>query len=185
MSQISGWFDRKFEFTFPVALVPNLMARLRGTPCRLEEALSAYPRDILTRKPLGDDAVEKWSAQENAGHLLDLEPLWLARVGDYVVAAGELTPTDLRNRKTDEARHNERPMEEILKAFRVSREKLLLNIEEVSGMDASLFSRSIPHPRLKTPMRLVDHLFFVAEHDDHHLARIWELVHMRAGSEPN
>jgi hypothetical protein len=25
-------------------------------------------------------------------------------------------------------------------------------------------------------MRLVDHLHFVAEHDDHHLATIWELV---------
>jgi hypothetical protein len=29
---------------------------------------------------------------------------------------------------------------------------------------------------MKTPMRLVDHLFFVAEHDDHHLARIWQLI---------
>lgn len=26
------------------------------------------------------------------------------------------------------------------------------------------------------PMRLVDHLYFVAEHDDHHLAKIWELI---------
>jgi hypothetical protein len=26
-------------------------------------------------------------------------------------------------------------------------------------------------------MRLVDHLYFVAEHDDHHLAHIWQLVH--------
>jgi hypothetical protein len=43
-------------------------------------------------------------------------------------------------------------------------------------LDASLFARTIPHPRLKTPMRLVDHLYFAAEHDDHHLARIWELV---------
>jgi len=25
-------------------------------------------------------------------------------------------------------------------------------------------------------MRLVDHLYFVAEHDDHHLAKIWELI---------
>jgi hypothetical protein len=25
-------------------------------------------------------------------------------------------------------------------------------------------------------MRLVDHLYFVAEHDDHHLARIWEMI---------
>jgi hypothetical protein len=39
-----------------------------------------------------------------------------------------------------------------------------------------LFARAIPHPRLKTPMRLVDHLYFVAEHDDHHLARIRELL---------
>jgi hypothetical protein len=28
-------------------------------------------------------------------------------------------------------------------------------------------------------MRLVDHLYFVAEHDDHHLARIWEMIHTR------
>ena len=32
------------------------------------------------------------------------------------------------------------------------------------------------HPRLKQPMRLVDHLYFVAEHDDHHLAKIWEMI---------
>jgi hypothetical protein len=25
-------------------------------------------------------------------------------------------------------------------------------------------------------MRLIDHLYFVAEHDDHHLARVWELL---------
>ena len=27
-------------------------------------------------------------------------------------------------------------------------------------------------------MRLVDHLYFAAEHDDHHLAIIWELVNI-------
>jgi hypothetical protein len=32
------------------------------------------------------------------------------------------------------------------------------------------------HPRLKQPMRLVDHLYFVVEHDDHHVARIWEMI---------
>jgi len=25
-------------------------------------------------------------------------------------------------------------------------------------------------------MRLVDHLYFVAEHDHHHLASIWEMI---------
>ena len=32
------------------------------------------------------------------------------------------------------------------------------------------------HPRLKTPMRTIDLFLFVADHDDHHLARITELV---------
>jgi hypothetical protein len=49
--------------------------------------------------------------------------------------------------------------------------------DDIDAVDASLFSvRAIVHPRLKQPMGLLDHLYFVAEHDDHHLARIWELV---------
>jgi uncharacterized damage-inducible protein DinB len=168
MSQVPIWFERKFEFSFPVELHPNLCARLRGTPARLEEVLHGRSHKILIRK-----AQEKWSAQEHAGHLLDLEPLWLARVGDYAAASDQLTATDLRNRKTDEANYNARPLEQILTEFRAARERLLKRVDE---LDTSLFGRTIPHPRLKTPMRLVDHLYFVAEHDDHHLARMWELV---------
>ena len=168
MSQVPVWFERKFEFSFPVELLPNLLTRLRGSPARLEEAVHGHPHDILIRKP-----EEKWSAQEHAGHLLDLEPLWLARVDDYVVGSDQLTVADLRNRKTDEANHNARPLGQILTEFRAAREKLLRRVDE---LDASLFARAIPHPRLKTPMRLVDHLYFVAEHDDHHLARVWELL---------
>jgi uncharacterized damage-inducible protein DinB len=116
---------------------------------------------------------EKWSAQEHAGHLADLEPLWLARVGDYRAGTPELTTADLSNRKTDEAGHNTRPTEKVLAEFRQARLQL---VDRAAEVEATLFSRSIPHPRLRTPMRLVDHLYFVAEHDDHHLARIWELV---------
>lgn len=168
MSQIPVWFDRKFEFSFPAELYPNVCARLRGTPARLEDAFREHSRDTLTRKPQ-----QKWSSQEHAGHLLDLEPLWLARVEDYVKGSAELTATDLQNRKTDKASYNSRRIEQILAEIRAKRKALLARLE---GLDSALFSRSIPHPRLKVPMRLVDHLFFVAEHDDHHLARIWELV---------
>jgi len=168
LSQVPIWFERKFEFSFSLELLPNLRARLRGTPARLEEALRGRVSEMLTAKPQG-----KWSAQEHAGHLLDLETLWLARLEDYVATRGELTPADLTNRKTDEANHNARPLEEVLAEFRSARTTLLMRIDE---LDASLFARTLPHPRLKTPMRLVDHLYFVAEHDDHHLARIWELI---------
>jgi len=167
MSQVR-WFDRKFDFSFPVELYPNLLIRLRRTPNRLDDVLCGRG-NILIHKPEG-----KWSAQEHAGHLLDLESLWLARVEDYVTARNQLSVADLTNRKTDEANHNARPLEQILVEFRFARDRLLRRLDE---LDELVFDwPAIPHPRLKMPMRLVDHLYFVAEHDDHHLARISELV---------
>jgi uncharacterized damage-inducible protein DinB len=171
MSEMKKWFERKFEFTFPAELYPNLLMRLRGTPARMEELMGNCSRDVLVRKVDG-----KWSAQEHAGHLLDLEPLWLARVQDFGGAGGELTAADLTNRKTHEANHNARGIEEILREFRGERAKLVRAVDE---KDAVGMGRTLLHPRLKTPMRLVDHLFFVAEHDDHHLATTWGMVRER------
>lgn len=169
MSQLQAWFDRRFEFSFPAELFPNLCARLRGTPARLEEMTRAGRQDILGRRP----ADKKWSAQEHAGHLLDLESLWMARVADYIAGSAGLTIADLTNQRTDQANHNARRLEDILREFRSARAEFLRRLDAI---DANAFSRSIPHPRLQKPMRLVDHLYFVAEHDDHHLARIWELL---------
>ena len=168
MTQVPVWFERKFAFSFPVDVWPNVCSRLRGSPARLEETLRGRSREILIRK-----AQAKWSAQEHAGHLLDLEPLWLARVEDYVAGSEQLTVADLQNRKTHEASHNARPLEQILAEFRSARVKLMKRVEE---LDPSLFAQAIPHPRLRTPMRLVDHLYFVAEQDDHHLASVWALL---------
>jgi len=65
MSQVPVWFERKFEFSFPVEFYPNLATRLRGTPARMEETLNGRAQEILVRKEPG-----KWSAQEHAGHLV-------------------------------------------------------------------------------------------------------------------
>jgi uncharacterized damage-inducible protein DinB len=173
MSYVPAWFERKFEFTFPLEQYPNVCIRLRGTPARLEEMLREVSSEVLVAKPEG-----KWSAQEHAGHLLDLEPLWLARVEDFVAGKDLLTVADLTNRKTHEAGHNKRALKEILTGFRSERLRLLNRVEQ---LDSALFARSVVHPRLKQLMRLVDHLYFVAEHDDHHLARIWEMI---GGSSP-
>jgi uncharacterized damage-inducible protein DinB len=168
MAQVQPWFERSFDFSFPAELYPNLKARLRGTPARLEEITSNCDRDTLVRK-----FEQKWSAQEHAGHLLDLEPLWLARVNDFVAGVTVLTPADLSNQKTHQANHNAGPIETILRDFRAARLELMHRVEEI---DPAQFSRTILHPRLKQPMRLMDHLYFVAEHDDHHLAQIWEIT---------
>ena len=168
MNRVPIWFERKFEFTFPLEQYPNVCARLRGTPARLEDVVRGAAHDLLVRKP-----GEKWSAQEHAGHLLDLEPLWMARVDDYLTEASMLTVADLSNRKTHDAQHNQRPIGQILTEFRSARARLLTRIHTI---EPAILARSIPHQRLKTPMRLVDHLYFVAEHDDHHLAYIWDLL---------
>jgi hypothetical protein len=102
-----------------------------------------------------------------------MEPLWLARVEDYIAGSKQLTPADLSNRKTEDANHNARSTGELCAAFRRERTTLLSRLQ---GLEASAFECALPHPRLKSPMLLADHLYFVAEHDDHHLARIDELI---------
>jgi uncharacterized damage-inducible protein DinB len=168
MNPVGRWFDREFDYSVPQELLPNVMVRLRGAAARLEETLGGGSREVLIRRP-GD----KWSAREYAGHLLDLEPLWLARVDDFAAGRVQLTAADLTNRKTHEANHNASEAAGILRAFRNARNGLLNRVE---GLEEATFVRVIPHPRLKSPMRLIDHLHFVSEHDDHHLAQMWELI---------
>ena len=167
MSGLAIWFERKFTFDFPLELYPNVCARLRGAPARLEEITREIPPEHLTHKPDG-----KWSIQEHAGHLLDLEPLWESRVCDFLAGAETLTAADLSNQKTDEADHNACSLHEILAAFRNAREAKVTQLDKLCRED---FARTALHPRLQQPMRMMDHVYFVAEHDDHHLARIWEL----------
>jgi hypothetical protein len=90
-----------------------------------------------------------------------------------VAGKAQLTVADLANRKTHEANHSARPLKEILAEFRKAR-LALLQCVETAGPPS--LARTSLHPRLQKPMRLVDHLYFVAEHDDHHLARMWELL---------
>jgi uncharacterized damage-inducible protein DinB len=178
MAQVAKWFERKFEFSFPVELYPDLCVRLGGTPARLEEMVRGCTpeRMVASKSPPKqslDGAPGAWSAQEHAGHLLELESLWMARVEDFVAGRNELSVADLSNRGTFEAKYNERALAKILADFRGAR---LAMVDSLDRVDAALFERTLLHPRLKAPMRLVDHLFFVAEHDDHHLAIIREMI---------
>lgn len=173
MVERSKWFDRRFSFDLPSWMYPNIVERLRGTPARLEDRLVSLSGEILTRRD-GD----KWSVQENAGHLLDLEPLWIGRLDDFTAGLESLRPADLQNRKTHEANHNEKPIREILAAFRAARSELVARLDT---LDQDLIVRTALHPRLRTSMRVLDSIFFIAEHDDHHLATITALIHVATG----
>ena len=162
------WFERSFDFTLPVSRLPCLVERLRGTPARLEERTRCLSTDVLVRRD-----GEHWSIQENVGHMLDLEPLWLRRAEQFFTGDSMLAPTDLANRRTHEAKHNTQLLHDLLAAFRAARAPLL---QRLMSADASVLARTLTHPRLGTPMRLIDLALFVAEHDDHHLATIGELI---------
>jgi len=162
------WFDRSFDFTLPAGRFPVILERLRGTPARLEEHTRSVSTDLLTRRP--DD---HWSIQENVGHLVDLEPLWFQRAEQLFGGATELVAAELTNRRTHEANHNARRLADLLSDFRAARTRLL---ELLARADDATIVRSALHPRLQKPMRLIDLALFVAEHDDHHLLTITELL---------
>jgi uncharacterized damage-inducible protein DinB len=162
------WTDREFNFDFPAGIYPEMIERVSGTPARLEDRLRSVSSELLTRREN-----ERWSMQENAGHLLDLESLFSQRLDEYIAGAKELHAADMSNRKTYEADHNSVPLELILESFREQREYLSNRLDE---LDERLFSRRALHPRLNVSMRLVDMLYFQSEHDDYHLARISELI---------
>ena len=156
----------------PPDALPEIVERLRGTPARLEDRTHAISRVDLVRRE-GDT----WSIQENVGHLLDLEPLWAGRLDDFLSGAPELRATDLANTRTTNANHNEQALDSLLASFRASRQAFVSRLEQLSS---SQLARTALHPRLQQPMTVCDHAFFVAEHDDHHLARITELLRTSA-----
>ena len=164
MIDVIPWTERTFRFDLPVRQFPNVIERLRGTPARLRTRLGALSADVLTRRIGG-----KWSIQEHAGHLRDLGALDAARLDDYTAGRETLTAADMSNRLTVDARHNDHSIDDVLGGFERERGALVRRLDQ---LDEAFVARTALHPRLGVPMRVVDWAFFVAEHDDHHLAVI-------------
>ena len=169
MAAPANWASRSFDFPFEVDIYPSILMRLRGTPVRLEELLREADDGAARRRP----AEGKWSALERAGHLIEVERLWEKRVGEYLAGAEQLAPADMTNAVSTAAKYNERGVADVLAGFRQTRSAFLARLDALAPAD---FARTALHPRLKIPMRLVDGLYFTAEHDDHELAWIWELL---------
>ena len=162
MSHRRIWFERTFAPGLPVEAFPDILERLRGTPGRLAERTHGLDARLLTTRFAG-----AWSIQEHAGHLLDLEELWTGRIDDFVHGEPVLRPADLQNTRTEAAQHNRSRLADLLEEFRSVRRAWVEQLEEWDDAD---LTRTAHHPRLDQPMTVVDLAFFVAEHDDHHLA---------------
>jgi len=158
----TAWTERKFEFNLPVGVFPVIVERLKGTPIRLQAMLRDSTNETLDQKP-GD----KWSVLEQVNHLCNCEEIWLGRVNDI------LARKEIFERRTLNTELQSEDIEVLLRNFSVARSKLISLVENMDEPTASL---TINHPRLQKPIRLMDSLFSTAEHDDHHLAKIRELL---------
>jgi hypothetical protein len=69
--------------------------------------------------------------------------------------------------------YNPWPIEKVVTFFRNTRKENLKKYESIKAND---LLKSSLHPRLKVQMTPVDLAWFDAEHDDHHLVKINEIL---------
>ena len=169
------WIERKFKFDFPANIYPELIKKLHSTPSRLEVLISEVPPEILTIKHSN-----KWSIQENVGHLLTVESLFAGRLDDFIAGEAELRPAQVNGSRTDRADYNSWAIEKILGDFRENR---MAYVERLKGFGSDFFEKKAWHPRLAQPMRVCDMLYFQAEHDDYHLKKITDLKFILTASD--
>jgi uncharacterized damage-inducible protein DinB len=162
------WIDRTFVFDLPVDMFPNVLERLRGTPARVEARIADIRPEMLKLKPDG-----KWSITETIGHLTVIEEIWLGRLDDFAAGLDELRPADMSNQGTEDADFNVQEPAHVLAGFRQSRGIFVSRLESLTDDE---IVRPARHPRLDQPMRILDLMVFAAEHDDHHLAGIGEIM---------
>jgi hypothetical protein len=175
MFPLARWTTRSFTHELPLDLFPAVLERLRGTPARAADLLAPFAEPLRRWQP----DPTSWSAQQHIGHLDDLHDLDMARVRDFEAGADVLTAADMTNRRTNDASHNLTPTGVLLDGLRRHRDEL---IDRLERFDEAAAGRSARHPRLQRPMRVIDWMYFVAEHDDHHLARARETLRSAAAA---
>ena len=168
MAITSNWFDRKFQFTLSNEDLPAILARLEQAPGIVKQLVKDIPNVKLTHQPDG-----KWSIKEQVGHLCVLESLWQGRITDFRDGMKELRAADLDNKATTEGQFNNWKITDLVKRFSNERNK---TIQMLAGLGDEVKNQTSIHPRLKQPMRIIDHLYFVAEHDAHHMEKIREII---------
>ena len=157
------WFERKFTFGLPVGMLPFYLERLEGTIYRLEIKLFNVSDEILSAKPDG-----KWSVKQNIGHLAEVDEVAGKRVEEIRSGAKKLSPAVFEPKD-----YNPMPIGDVLEYFKRNRRDNLLKYKNIAETD---LLKSSLHPRLNVPMTPVDLAWFDAEHDDHHLVRINEII---------
>lgn len=162
------WFDRKFDFRQLTLSYPDILERLIQSPSLFKNVTKGVENSLLNEKWMG-----KWSVKEHIGHLWILEPLWQKRFKEIQQQAPAMSPVDLQNKATDEAHFHLIDIHNILQDFDTERNSTIDLLQSFSDED---FQNRLYHPRLQQPMRILDLMYFVAEHDIHHYNAIKQIL---------
>jgi hypothetical protein len=157
------WFERSFNFGSPKGMLPFYLERLQGTVLRIEKKVEGIPEEILSNR-----FDNKWSVKENIGHLGEVDEIANKRISEIISGVSPMSPAVFEPNP-----YHEWPIRQVIEYFQRNR---ISNIERYRHLTADELDKSSVHPRLKVSMTPVDLALFDAEHDDHHLVRINEIL---------
>jgi hypothetical protein len=157
------WFERNLKFGYPKEMLPFFLERLEGTIIRIEQKVKGVDDKILSQKFNG-----KWSIKENIGHLAEVDEVANKRIDEMAKGATIMSPAVFEPQD-----YSSWPIEKIIALFRKNR---LSNIKKYNNIKEDDLLKASQHPRLKVMMTPVDLAWFDAEHDDHHLVKINEIL---------
>jgi len=157
------WFERNLKFGYAPEMLPFFLERLQGTIIRLEQKVKSIDDKILSKKIEG-----KWSVKENIGHLAEVDEVGNKRIDEMTSGIAVMSPAVFEPKD-----YNPLPIEKVLDFFKTSR---LSNLKKYKMLSDDQLKKSSFHPRLKVQMTPVDLAWFDAEHDDHHLVKINEIL---------
>jgi hypothetical protein len=158
------WFQRQFIFGLPPGMLPFYLERLEGTLSRIERKVSGITEDVLSNKLNG-----KWSIKENIAHLAEVDEIALKRIDEMIAGISPMSPAVIQPGRD----YNAQSIKEVVLFFKDNRTK---NLHRYKALKTDELKKSSLHPRLKLQMTPVDLAWFDAEHDDHHLVRINEII---------
>lgn len=162
------WFERNLRFGYTPEMLPFFLERLEGTIIRLEQKIRGIDNKILSQR-----WHDKWSIKENIGHLAEVDEVANKRIDEITSGATQMSPAVFEPKD-----YNPWPVEKVLDFFKKNR---LSNVAKYRTLTAQQLMKSSLHPRLKVPMTPVDLAWFDAEHDDHHLVKINEILQLKKG----
>lgn len=169
--QPQPWTERVLAFGRPAGELPLLLERLLGTPARIRGMAMQVPLEVLNLRRSGS-----WSVLEHIAHLLVLQDQMERRLVDHLERRTHLCTIDLSGQEARLHRERGRELGDLLEEFRLKRRWFVERIDEMD--DGQLAHRAL-HPCTGELRSVVDMAFYMAEHDDHHLAVMRRLIEQR------